>query len=135
MQDYINLINFLKENDEEVKKDLEKLRFWCKWFTLIWWNPVFLSHRILWIWTSEYNPEWKYSNNDTIEIIWNNLDYHHIMMYCNNIEQTTARFDMYWHFINEYGEVEFQLDYTKPFHLQDGQVFKSLVEYFKSINK
>ena len=146
MQDYINLINFLKENDESVRKDLEELRFWCKWFTLIWWNPVFLSHRILWIWTSEYNPEWKYSNNDTIEIIWNNLDYHHIMMYlfkkwynCDFQNNNLIHIEKVW--IDEINiETNKEILYWliaynsfKPLHEQKSEVYKQLLDYFISI--
>ena len=142
MQDYINLINFLKENDESVKKDLETLKFGTKvkyctcWHNNIYEDWIYIDDKYVMseFWeVLEYKNIWQdylHSTEPDIKIIWNNLDYHHIMMYCynKNIDLTIVEcWEIYntgnWQFITK-------LDNTKPFHEQKSEVYKALLDYF-----
>lgn len=143
MQDYINLINFLKENDESVRKDLETLKFGTivKYKTpLKWTNPRdYFRYKWEWDWDNEISlPPIRMYNNQAFEIIWNNLDYHHLMIYCdsnkirlviqaNGVIKTII---WNWWFENESYDIITNIDNTKPFHKQEQKVYKRLLDYF-----
>jgi len=128
-----NLTSLLCEV-EEVNKQIKELKFW----TLInvnWIVWKFLKETAWWI-TQFFDNSLCYYNDDTdnpeIKIIWNSIEYHHLMMYFEDkIEQTTVRFDMYWRFINEYWEVEFRLDITKPLHQQSEETLWKIFNFLK----
>ena len=147
MQDYINLINFLKENDESVRKDLEELRFWCK-VKIHWWDCKVIeftwSNLKIWNWKRYLNykyPDhiwWNSQNKSNLEIIWNNLDYHHIMMYCKhkNIwiiidDDTINLYSKFWTL--DLWNTLVKVDNTKPLNEQKSEVYNALLDYFISI--
>ena len=116
MQEYINLINFLKENDESVRKDLEILKFgteisWCDDRYHIW---------------------------DKLNIIWNNLDYHHLMKYCKHkniwiiIDDDTINLNSKFWTLDLWNTLV-KVDNTKPLNEQKSEVYKALLDYFISI--
>ena len=138
MQDYINLINFLKENDEKIKKDLETLQFgteisrcWSKYKMLNPWEFFDENNRTFYL-IDDICFRW-----DKLNIIWNNLDYHHIMMYCEN-RKLNLIIAMNWNITSYKKESSnitiyqtwIKFDYTKPFHKQEPIVYKALLDYF-----
>lgn len=122
---------------EEIKKDIMELRFW----TLI--QRWYFISRVVWNFDNEYsivNIPYKWSswyiaynvNIDNLwEIIWNNLEERHLRMY---FEFIALWIDIRWDWqIEDYQGVYIaKLDNSKPFHEQDNEVYKKILDY---INK
>lgn len=147
-QDYINLINFLKENDESVRKDLEELFYFVS-ITSFWENNRVNSKIFTfnyWQCKTEDEAIWKSIKKireDNVNMnnkIWielyscyiKELDYHHIMMYC---EHKWIDFNIsvhWWNSLMIWWDKDLPpfLDHTKPLHEQKNEVYKALLDYF-----
>ncbi len=130
-QEQLNLINFLKENDESVRKDLETLKFgtkisrcWSKYKMLNPWEFFDKNNRTFYL-IDGICFRW-----DKLNIIWNNLDYHHIMMYCDSkwiwARLCLSRINIY----KSDFDIDIYLDNSKPFHEQEPIVYKKLLDHF-----
>jgi hypothetical protein len=94
-----NLTSLLCEV-EEVNKDIMELRFWTK---IRYWSYIvdFLYHFewedvICWKYWLE---DWIIAMNRKIdEIIWNPIEYHHLMMYCDKSQK--LQFNIFWNYIS-----------------------------------
>lgn len=128
---YLEKLTDLVCQEKNIEKDLKELRFWCK---LRYGSYIvdFLYH-----FNWEDFIHWKYWFEDWVlamnrkidEIIWNPLEFHHLMMYCENKK---IKFDIKqfcWEseiFINTDRIVK--LDVKKPLHQQSEEVLKNIFE-------
>ena len=134
------LINLLCEV-EEVKKDIMELKFWCKL------KDLFLGKEdtfVCFIWNinciKTVNVRWPH-HFDKLEpfesrfsILWNPLDYHHLMMYCHKkMKGWYVDFQVNW-ILNcrkwETNWVIIQLE-LKPLSKQTEEVYKSILDFLK----
>ena len=63
---------------------------------------------------------------------WNNLDYHHLMIYCEKKRYAFAiwsTWKLIWNRNEEWSYVEIQLDNTKPFSNQSEEVYEQIFNY------
>ena len=149
MQTYYNKLKDLLCECEAVNKDIYELRFWTLVNTKNYWI-VKLYNLANFLYEDKYLLHNLYTNSWWFEIIWNNLEYHHLMMYYDYINLDLAEkiskecpaeepnvicnFTNIWlkEHKKEFLELIFNWDNTKPFHLQSEEVFKNIYEYLES---
>ena len=128
------LINLLK-TVPSVKEDLEELKFWT-YIRKQNWNTARISQTYLEDWYVVDNLSYCITLKD-YNIIWNPLDYHHLMQYCENkkieihiISRTLWLFmlDKYW-IADEFNAVILELDNTKSFNQQTEEVYENIVNF------
>ena len=134
------LTNLLK-TIPSVKEDLEELKFWCKikmeedWEIWYW---RFVNTEFVWkewdnYFVNQTNDDW--SLFDGIEwsdytIIWNPLDYHHLMQYCwdRNIIRDIIITKQYTTIYTK-DKKYIDLDNTKSFEQQTEEVYEKIVNF------
>ena len=144
MKTYYEQLRELLCEVPEIKKDLEELRFWCE--IERYWNIYTLIE-----WKHFIDENWKYQksqnnvNDFSKTIIWNPIEERHIRMYCDNksvefMSLYNCNFKIREKFFDKLTNdfwykiaLTLKVDNIKSFHLQDEQVYKQLVEYFKSL--
>lgn len=130
---YLQKLTDLVCQEKDIEKDLKELKFWCKLKSKINWNELFLIKNNY----IEYDTtEWIY-NNTNVEIIWNPLELHHLMWYCelkwiyfkienytNSREEKLSLISIRYH----------QISYnnTKPLSQQNEEVLKNIFEALAS---
>ena len=140
---------------EEIKKDLEELRFWTKIINTHTWTECIFLEKVD-DWALVFNWIWNRVVLDrNIKIIWNDIEERHIRMYFNNLiwkedikyipykqKWFTIRYIIYDNEIRKYIEESWEyekyiticeLNNSKPFHQQDEEVYRQLVEYFLNL--
>ena len=86
-------------------------------------------------------PEIKKDLKIKLSIIWDcnmysawtdyrDIEERHIRIYCRN-KLLNLIINSWWEIATQDKDLIIELDNSKPFHLQDEQVYKQLVEYFK----
>lgn len=121
---------------DEVKKDIMELRFWCKVYYNWEYRIIYDYKNIAWKifinigrWLSE-----EYKDNYWIkEIIWNPIEYHHLMMYCeskwiklsiNNYNTTQSGIFFNWNGCCV-------LDNSKPLNQQSAETLWKIYNFLK----
>jgi len=153
------LIELLKEVPA-IKADLEELRKWCRVYIIVDnmndWNDnldyykwIMLTPKVV-FWTMLNNKDYEnledFLNEDLdyiellsenkFEIIWNPLDYNHLMMYC---EEKGIKLQIQANWViqvindNETYQIICNIDNTKSFDLQSEETFEKLYKYFNWI--
>lgn len=135
---------------ESIEKDIKELRFWCcakykdyknciivwKWFlkwkiqiAYQWYNLSEKESIFQWNNQNCFSNVWV--NKEELEIIWNKLDYNHLMMYFNIKKLQWLRIDLLcWRIFNMITDEDIVvLDYTKPFSEQEDKVYWDILNF------
>ena len=129
---------------KEIKEDIMELRFGTEikywdtenvkhfyiWKSDFWWELLWLKTSVEWYTdcTAELE-EW-----EEFEIIWNPIEYHHLMMYCEedyNLKITPLYISIAKY--KDYTERFIDFNNTLPLHKQSEEVLWALVEYLSNI--
>jgi len=120
------LTDLLKTIDE-IKEDLEELKFWCEFIS----NLNSTTFTYVFETNNRIHSMWCSFNKAQIRrIIWNPLEERHLRMYCENKGIDDILFETNW-FITE-RNVICTLDNTKSFDNQTEEVYEKI---FNFLNK
>lgn len=132
---YLQKLTELLCSEEDIRKDIMELRFWCK---LREWNIIWLyTERRTHIDSDSVDYEIKrkgrgymYLNNP--EILWNDLHLHHLLWYC---ELTGVNIVIRGNWIiwdcDEWKDV-CKIDITKPLHQQSEKTLEAIYNFLEN---
>lgn len=129
-----NLTSLLCEC-EEVNKQIKELKFWTL-ISVDWLVWKFLKETTWWI-TQFFINSLCYSDDNTdnpeIKIIWNPIEYHHLMTYCVN---KWFRFNISDSYINLYSKdfteaCVIKIEYSKSLHQQSEETLWQIYNFLK----
>lgn len=153
---YLEKLTDLVCQEKDIEKDLKELRFWCKIKS---WKNIHIITNIEWWWKTNapfldtryvrctpylnfqfdikqkekiklLSDDWKW-----VEIIWNPLELHHLMLYCSKKWwpfTIGSQWRMMWNKQKDWSYYEIQLDNKKPLHQQSEEVLKNIFEALAS---
>ncbi len=145
-QELINSIRDVLCSDKEIEKDLKGFKKWtiCKfknspdeWYSegvYLWQNTRLLSEPDLFQYKSNWNVIqfniWGLKWGQWFEIIWNPIDYRHILSYCKN-KNIRMCFSPKWmqEISRWFLQEAIKVNHSKPFEEQEYEVLKQILDY------